>query len=151
IFSDHSKPNRGPHGSDISLPYIFLLGDKLRLNGRPERRGFMPYNCASTRLFLVLLGHGYFGLLVAAYACCPVYFHYENCTSVLKRRDWRDLIWSLSFLCQVSGTCLITSFSSTLESHWFVSLHCPDEPPADGSLTTISAGDLVHPAFARQL
>ncbi|PAA63300.1 hypothetical protein BOX15_Mlig033038g2, partial [Macrostomum lignano] len=130
-FLHHSKPNVAGTDPDISLPYIFLLGDKLPVEWGRKRRGFMPYNWQ----------HGYFWLLGPP-MLLPVYFHYENLYFLLKRRDWRDLIWSLSFF--VKFLYLFNHFFSSwwitfgfymliryLESHWFVACTQMSHLPMD--------------------
>uniref|UniRef100_A0A8C4EX68 acyl-CoA (8-3)-desaturase n=1 Tax=Dicentrarchus labrax TaxID=13489 RepID=A0A8C4EX68_DICLA len=73
--------------------------------------------------------HQYF-LLVGPPLLIPVYFHIQIIRTMISRRDWVDLAWSMSYYlrylcCYVPlyglfGSLALISFVRFLESHWFV-------------------------------
>uniref|UniRef100_A0A0E9XVY0 Fatty acid desaturase domain-containing protein n=1 Tax=Anguilla anguilla TaxID=7936 RepID=A0A0E9XVY0_ANGAN len=79
----------------------------------------MPYNHQ----------HQYF-FLIGPPMLIPVYFHIQIMQTMFFRRDWVDLVWSMSyylryFTCYtpfygVFGAVALISFVRFLESHWFV-------------------------------
>nr|AEV57606.1 delta-6 desaturase 3 [Muraenesox cinereus] len=80
---------------------------------------YMPYNHQ----------HQYF-FLIGPPMLIPVYFHIQIMQTMFFRRDWVDLVWSMSyylryFTCYtpfygVFGAVALISFVRFLESHWFV-------------------------------
>ncbi|ELU00137.1 hypothetical protein CAPTEDRAFT_108548, partial [Capitella teleta] len=82
----HAKPNVVAKDPDITVPYLYVLGDKMPVEWAQKRKGFMPYNWQ----------HGYFWALGPA-ILLPVYFHVENIYFVIKRRDVVDLLCSVLF------------------------------------------------------
>nr|WPS91100.1 front-end fatty acid desaturase group B [Hediste diversicolor] len=88
----HAKTNIFKKDPDITLPYAFLLGDKIPVQWGRQKRGVMPYQ----------FEHLYFWILGPA-TLVPIYFHLEILYFVFKRRDWpvfRDLIMIIGFFCR---------------------------------------------------
>merc|ERR1712012_438971 len=76
----HAKTNVFKKDPDVSLPYVFLLGDSMPKEWGEHKRGFMPYSQQAK----------YFWLFGPA-ALLPVYFHLEVLYFTFKRRDWKEL------------------------------------------------------------
>ncbi|XP_023930584.1 fatty acid desaturase 2 isoform X1 [Lingula anatina] len=118
-FQHHVKPNVYVKDPDITLPYVFLLGDKMPSWWGEKKKGFMPYQ----------FQHHYF-FLFGPPALLPVYFHIENLYFLFKRKEWWDLFWMLTFFTRWFhlygpylggwGTLGLYFFVRFLESHWFV-------------------------------
>uniref|UniRef100_A0A1I8G128 Cytochrome b5 heme-binding domain-containing protein n=3 Tax=Macrostomum lignano TaxID=282301 RepID=A0A1I8G128_9PLAT len=130
-FLHHSKPNVVGTDPDIGVPYVFLLGDKMPKEWGQKKRGFMPYNWQ----------HDYFWLLGPP-MLLPLYFHFENVYFTLKRRNLRDLMWTVSFFAKFFyvfnhffsswwGTFALYMFTRYLESHWFVACTQMSHIPMD--------------------
>ncbi|XP_077997494.1 acyl-CoA 6-desaturase-like [Glandiceps talaboti] len=118
-FQHHAKPNIISKDPDVSVPYLFLLGEKMPVMWAKKKRGFMPYQWQQDYFFL--LGPP---LLL------PIDFHIENLKCVFKWRLWGDLAWTIFFFTRFFmmytpflggwGTFGLYMFERFLESHWFV-------------------------------
>nr|WAY16336.1 front-end fatty acid desaturase group B iso2 [Platynereis dumerilii] len=82
----HAKTNVFKKDPDITLPHVFLLGDKIPRRWGLQKRGMMPYQYE----------HLYFWLLGPA-TLVPIYFHLEILYFIFKRRDWTDLTLMVAF------------------------------------------------------
>ncbi|XP_064646893.1 acyl-CoA Delta-6 desaturase-like [Lineus longissimus] len=117
-FQHHAKPNIVRKDPDINLPYVFLLGKVLPVQWALKKRGFAPYNWQQHYFFLV-----------GPPLLLPTYFHFENIYFIVKRRDWGDMFWMLSFFVKHFalygpimggwGAFWFYMFFRCLESHWF--------------------------------
>ncbi|KAM6937415.1 acyl-CoA Delta-4 desaturase-like [Xenentodon cancila] len=118
-FQHHAKPNIFRKDPDINMLGIFVLGATQPVEYGIKKIKRMPYN----------LQHQYF-FLVGPPLLIPVYFHIQIIKTMISRRDWVDLAWSLSYylryfscyipLYGVFGSVALLSFVRFLESHWFV-------------------------------
>lgn len=132
----HAKPNIIKKDPDVNVAYLFLLGEKLPRLWGEKKKGKMPYHYQHIYFF-------FFSPLLL-----PIYFVYENLYFVLKRGDYLDLFFTISFFYKM-GTCLspvlgsgwsvfwMFMFVRFLESHWFVwctqMSHIPNEVDFDGA------------------
>nr|AWC67986.1 fatty acid desaturase 6 [Sinonovacula constricta] len=134
-FLHHAKPNIIKKDPDVEIANIFVVGEVLpRLFGL-KKRGFMPYH----------FQHIYFFFFTPL--LLPFYFVFENLYFVLKRRDYWDIFFTLTFFYKMFAVlgpilgvwgALGTFFLVRLiESHWFVwctqMSHIPNEVDFDGS------------------
>ncbi|XP_071791216.1 acyl-CoA 6-desaturase-like [Asterias amurensis] len=118
-FQHHAKPNIVKKDPDITMPYLFLFGEKMPIKWASQKRGFMPYNYQQ----------GYF-FLIGPPLLLPIYFHTENLYHVITKRIWTDLAWTVFFfvrwfyfygpLLGGLGALGLYMFVRFLESHWFV-------------------------------
>ncbi|XP_063412479.1 acyl-CoA 6-desaturase-like [Mytilus trossulus] len=118
-FQHHAKPNVGKKDPDVDFPYLLLLGENFPVTWGKQKKGFMPYNQQQNYFFLTMPP-----LLL------PLYFHFENILFVFKRRDWVDLLMTVSFFGRYFylytqfwgawGVFGFYMFVRFLESHWFV-------------------------------
>ncbi|XP_060602023.1 acyl-CoA 6-desaturase-like [Ruditapes philippinarum] len=134
-FLHHAKPNIIKVDPDVEVANLFLLGETLPKLFGQKKRGFMPYN----------FQHIYFFLLTPL--LLPTYFVYENLYFVVKRRDYWDLFFTLTFFYRLFATlgpilgvwgCIaLFLVERCIESHWFVwctqMSHIPNEVEFDGS------------------
>nr|WDP79932.1 delta 6 fatty acly desaturase [Ruditapes philippinarum] len=134
-FLHHAKPNIIKVDPDVEVANLFLLGETLPKLFGQKKRGFMPYN----------FQHIYFFLLTPL--LLPTYFVYENLYFVVKRRDYWDLFFTLTFFYRlfatlgpilgVWGVIALFLVERCIESHWFVwctqMSHIPNEVDFDGS------------------
>ncbi|BFZ22003.1 hypothetical protein BsWGS_25042 [Bradybaena similaris] len=129
-FQHHAKPNVIKKDPDISLSWVFLIGDKLPVEFGKKKLGFMPYQWQHVYFFFLLPP-----LLV------PVYFHLEILYFCLKRKKWLELALMLCFCSRLLytytpffglwGTFAFYMAVRVLESHWFTWIsqmsHLPNE------------------------
>ncbi|KAH3770840.1 acyl-CoA 6-desaturase-like [Dreissena polymorpha] len=134
-FLHHAKPNIIKVDPDIKTANLFLMGDVLPKLWGEKKRGFMPYH----------FQHIYFLLLSPL--LLPTYFVYENLLFVIKRRDYWDLFFTVTFFWKmfgvlspvlgVAGTFWFFMFVRFFESLWFVwctqMSHIPNEVDFDHS------------------
>ncbi|XP_038071948.1 fatty acid desaturase 2-like [Patiria miniata] len=153
-FQHHAKPNVVKKDPDISMPYLFLFGDKMPVKWASSKRGFMPYNYQQSYFFLI-----------GPPLLLPVYFHVENLYHVFYKGIWTDLAWTVIFFVRLFvtygpllgglGAFGLYMFVRFLESHWFVWVtqmnHIPMEVDTDNQrdwLTMqLQATCNVHPSF----
>ncbi|MBN3303660.1 FADS1 desaturase, partial [Amia calva] len=119
-FQHHAKPNCFRKDPDINMhPLLFTLGKALSIELGVQKKKFMPYQHQ----------HRYFFFLGPP-ALIPLYFQWYVFFFAVKRRQWQDLLWMLSFyvrftLCYLPllglpaflGLFFVVRF---LESNWFV-------------------------------
>nr|AYG96561.1 fatty acid desaturase 1 [Lepisosteus oculatus] len=119
-FQHHAKPNCYRKDPDISMhPLLFALGKTLSVELGAQKRKYMPYQYQ----------HKYFFFLGPP-ALIPLYFQWYIFYFVVRRHQWQDLLWMLSFyvrftLCYLPllglpaflGLFFLVRF---LESNWFV-------------------------------
>ncbi|KAJ8349605.1 hypothetical protein SKAU_G00247350 [Synaphobranchus kaupii] len=119
-FQHHAKPNCYRKDPDVNLhPVPFTLGTTLSTELGAQKRKFMPYQHQ----------HMYFFLLGPP-ALIPLYFQWYIFYFVIKRHQWQDLAWMMSFyvrftLCYLpllglSSFITLFFFVRVLESNWFV-------------------------------
>uniref|UniRef100_A0A8C4F4C2 Fatty acid desaturase 2 n=1 Tax=Dicentrarchus labrax TaxID=13489 RepID=A0A8C4F4C2_DICLA len=118
-FQHHAKPNIFSKDPDVNMLHIFVVGATQPVEYGIKKIKYMPYHHQ----------HQYF-LLVGPPLLIPVYFHIQIIRTMISRRDWVDLAWSMSYYlrylcCYVPlyglfGSLALISFVRFLESHWFV-------------------------------
>ncbi|XP_051807616.1 acyl-CoA 6-desaturase isoform X1 [Acanthochromis polyacanthus] len=118
-FQHHAKPNIFSKDPDVNMLHVFVLGATQPVEYGIKKIKYMPYHRQ----------HQYF-FLVGPPLLIPVYFHIQIMHTMISRRDWVDLAWSMSyylryFSCYVPlyglfGSLVLISFVRFLESHWFV-------------------------------
>nr|BBL33566.1 fatty acid delta6 desaturase [Apionichthys finis] len=118
-FQHHAKPNIFRKDPDVNMLNIFVLGETQPLEYGIKKIKHMPYNHQ----------HQYF-FLVGPPLLIPIFFHIQIMQTMISRRDWVDLVWSMSyylryFTCYIPlyglfGSLALISFVRFLESHWFV-------------------------------
>ncbi|KAK2181952.1 hypothetical protein NP493_374g01029 [Ridgeia piscesae] len=130
----HAKPNCLRMDPDISVGYLFLMGDHLPVQLGRKKKGYMPYQQQ----------HNYFWLLGPP-VLLPIYFHLEVIYFIIKRRAWVDFAWMLCFyvrffymysrLLGAWGAFTLYMLERFIESHWFLfvtqSNHVPMEIDKD--------------------
>ncbi|KAF6025175.1 FADS2 [Bugula neritina] len=117
-FQHHAKPNVIKKDPDVSVPYVFLVGETMAKRWGQLKKGFMPYKWQT-----------YYFHLLGPPVLLPVYFHIEVLYFIFKRRDWMDLLFTFSFFTWwfTALTPVMGAWSSFklymlvrfLESHWF--------------------------------
>ncbi|XP_075913316.1 acyl-CoA (8-3)-desaturase [Petromyzon marinus] len=119
-FQHHAKPNVFRKDPDINMhPLLFALGKTLATELGEQKKKYMPYNHQ----------HKYFFLLGPP-ALIPLYFQWYIFVFAIKRKQWADFAWMLTFylrflVCYVpllglGGSLLMLAFVRFLESNWFV-------------------------------
>lgn len=119
-FQHHAKPNVYLKDPDITIPYVFLLGDVIPVKWGKKKWGKLPYNHQ----------HKYFFMLGPP-LLLPIYFHIEIVAYWLYFRQWKDLFVTLFYYLRfhfIFATILggfwpsffFYFFIRILESHWFV-------------------------------
>lgn len=117
-FQHHAKPNVIKKDPDVDIAFLFLIGDYIPKSWGSKKLGFMPYN----------FQHSYFFFLGPP-LLLPIYFHVENIFFVFKRRDYVDLLMTVTFFYKFFwlygpyyggwGAFGLYMFMRFLESHWF--------------------------------
>ncbi|KAK3083286.1 hypothetical protein FSP39_018599 [Pinctada imbricata] len=117
-FQHHAKPNILNKDPDVDIAYLFVLGDRVPRAWGLRKKGFMPYNFQQSYFFFI-----------GPPLLLPIYFHIENILFVFKRKDWVDLLMTVSFFFRFFwlyapffggwGTFAFYMFIRFLESHWF--------------------------------
>nr|QAY29224.1 fatty acid desaturase [Atherina presbyter] len=118
-FQHHAKPNVFKKDPDIYMLDIFVLGATQPVEYGVKKIKHMPYNHQ----------HKYF-FLVAPPLLIPVFYNFNIMKTMITRRDWVDLAWSMTyyfryFYCYIPlyglfGSLALMTFVRFLESHWFV-------------------------------
>ncbi|XP_028305023.1 acyl-CoA 6-desaturase [Gouania willdenowi] len=118
-FQHHAKPNTFMKDPDIYMLDFFVLGDVQPVEYGVKKIKHMPYNHQ----------HLYFHL-VAPPLLIPVFYNINIMQTMISRRDWVDLSWSMTFYLRyfwcyvpfygVFGSMVFYIFIRFLESHWFV-------------------------------
>ncbi|CAN0167170.1 unnamed protein product [Lampetra fluviatilis] len=119
-FQHHAKPNVFRKDPDVNMhPLLFVLGTTLATELGEQKKKYMPYNHQ----------HKYFFLLGPP-ALIPLYFQWYIFVFAIKRKQWADFAWMLTFylrflVCYVpllglGGSLLMLAFVRFLESNWFV-------------------------------
>ncbi|XP_043923380.1 acyl-CoA (8-3)-desaturase [Protopterus annectens] len=119
-FQHHAKPNCYRKDPDISMhPLLFALGKTLSVELGEQKKKYMPYNHQ----------HKYFFLLGPP-ALLPLYFQWYIFYFTVKRKQWVDLAWMITYYIRIAFTYipflgvkwfLIMFFLIRfLESNWFV-------------------------------
>eukprot|EP00658_Telonema_sp_P-2_P051870 TRINITY_DN3998_c0_g1_i1.p1 TRINITY_DN3998_c0_g1~~TRINITY_DN3998_c0_g1_i1.p1 ORF type:complete len:438 (-),score=94.72 TRINITY_DN3998_c0_g1_i1:325-1638(-) len=115
-FKHHSKPNVVRKDPDVSMGYVFLLGDEVPKKWAAAKRGFMPYHWQ----------HKYW-YFVGPPFLLPVYFHADVLQYVLSRNKGTDLLliaaaaarWLWLTDATIMETLTLYMFVRVIESHWF--------------------------------
>ncbi|XP_075996870.1 acyl-CoA 6-desaturase [Genypterus blacodes] len=118
-FQHHAKPNIFSKDPDVNMLGIFVLGDKQPVEYGIKKIKHLPYHHQ----------HQYF-FLVGPPLLIPIYFHIQIIKTMISRRDWVDLAWSMSYYLRflyfyfpfygLFGSLALITFVRFLESHWFV-------------------------------
>ncbi|XP_066556419.1 acyl-CoA 6-desaturase [Amia ocellicauda] len=118
-FQHHAKPNIFSKDPDVNMLHTFVLGKTQPVEYGIKKLKYLPYNYQ----------HQYF-FLIGPPLLIPVYFHIQIVQTMISRRDWVDLLWSVTYylryfscyipLYGVLGSVALISFVRFLESHWFV-------------------------------
>ncbi|XP_072277877.1 fatty acid desaturase 2-like [Pyxicephalus adspersus] len=118
-FQHHAKPNIFSKDPDVNMVHIFVLGDTQPVEYGKKKIKFLPYNHQ----------HQYF-FLIGPPLLIPVYFTVQIMKTMITRKDWVDLAWSLSYYTRffitfvpyygVFGSILLLTIVRFIESHWFV-------------------------------
>ncbi|XP_043923383.1 acyl-CoA 6-desaturase isoform X2 [Protopterus annectens] len=118
-FQHHAKPNIFKKDPDVNMLHTFVLGKTQPVEYGKKKLKYLPYNHQ----------HEYF-FLIGPPLLIPVYFHIQIVHTMISRRDWVDLIWSLSYYTRyfttyipffgIWGALAFISFVRLIESHWFV-------------------------------
>ncbi|XP_078113236.1 acyl-CoA Delta-6 desaturase-like [Sander vitreus] len=118
-FQHHAKPNILSKDPDVNMLHAFVVGATQPVEYGIKKIKYMPYHHQ----------HKYF-FLVGPPLLIPVYFHIQIIHTMISRRDWVDLAWSLSYYlrylcCSIPmfglfGSVVFISFVRFLESHGFV-------------------------------
>uniref|UniRef100_A0A8C9X4A4 acyl-CoA (8-3)-desaturase n=1 Tax=Sander lucioperca TaxID=283035 RepID=A0A8C9X4A4_SANLU len=118
-FQHHAKPNIFSKDPDVNMLHVFVVGATQPVEYGIKKIKYMPYHHQ----------HKYF-FLVGPPLLIPVYFHIQIIHTMISRRDWVDLAWSLSYYlrylcCSIPmfglfGSVVFISFVRFLESHGFV-------------------------------
>nr|BBL33564.1 fatty acid delta6 desaturase [Gymnachirus melas] len=118
-FQHHAKPNIFRKDPDVNMLSIFVVGETQPVEYGIKKIKNMPYNHQ----------HQYY-FLVGPPLLIPIFFHIQIMHTMISRRDWVDLVWSMSYylryfgcyipLYGLFGSVALISFVRFLESHWFV-------------------------------
>ncbi|XP_040184352.1 acyl-CoA 6-desaturase isoform X1 [Rana temporaria] len=118
-FQHHAKPNIFSKDPDVNMVHIFVLGDTQPVEYGKKKLKYLPYNHQ----------HHYF-FLIGPPLLIPVYFTVQIMKTMITRKDWVDLAWSLSYYTRffftfvpyfgVLGSIALLSTVRFIESHWFV-------------------------------
>nr|AOO19789.1 fatty acid desaturase 2 [Arapaima gigas] len=118
-FQHHAKPNIFSKDPDVNMLHTLVLGNTQPVEYGIKKLKYLPYNHQ----------HQYF-FLIGPPLLIPVYFSIQIMYTMVSRRDWVDLAWSMSyylryFYCYVPyygffGSIALVTFVRFLESHWFV-------------------------------
>ncbi|XP_040894518.1 acyl-CoA 6-desaturase [Toxotes jaculatrix] len=118
-FQHHAKPNVFKKDPDINMLNLFVLGNVQPVEYGIKKIKDMPYHRQ----------HQYF-YLVGPPLLIPFFYNIHIMYTMLSRRDWVDLAWSMSFYlryfcCYIPlygpfGSLVLISLVRFLESHWFV-------------------------------
>ncbi|XP_066439252.1 acyl-CoA 6-desaturase [Eleutherodactylus coqui] len=118
-FQHHAKPNIFSKDPDVNMVHIFVLGDTQPVEYGKKKIKYLPYNHQ----------HQYF-FLIGPPLLIPLYFTVQIMKTMITRRHWVDLAWSLSYYFRffytyipffgVFGAIALMNAVRFLESHWFV-------------------------------
>uniref|UniRef100_A0A8C5PXT9 Cytochrome b5 heme-binding domain-containing protein n=1 Tax=Leptobrachium leishanense TaxID=445787 RepID=A0A8C5PXT9_9ANUR len=118
-FQHHAKPNIFSKDPDVNMVHIFVLGDTQPVEYGKKKMKFLPYNHQ----------HQYF-FLIGPPLLIPVYFTVQIMKTMIARKDWVDLVWSLSYYTRFLftfvpffgffGSLAVLTVVRFIESHWFV-------------------------------
>ncbi|XP_041132733.1 acyl-CoA (8-3)-desaturase-like [Polyodon spathula] len=119
-FQHHAKPNCFRKDPDINMhPLLFALGKTLAIELGVQKKKHMPYQHQ----------HKYF-FLIGPPALLPLYFQWYIFYFAVRRRQWLDLAWMLSFYLRfalsylplLGGPATLALFFLVrfIESNWFV-------------------------------
>ncbi|XP_063293830.1 acyl-CoA 6-desaturase [Pelobates fuscus] len=118
-FQHHAKPNIFKKDPDVNMVHIFVLGDTQPVEYGKKKMKYLPYNHQ----------HQYFFLLGPP-LLIPVYFTVQIMKTMIVRKDWVDLAWSLSYYLRYFitfvpffgffGSVALLTIVRFFESHWFV-------------------------------
>ncbi|XP_039620113.1 acyl-CoA 6-desaturase isoform X1 [Polypterus senegalus] len=118
-FQHHAKPNIFKKDPDVNMLHVFVLGKTQPVEYGKKKLKYLPYNHQ----------HEYF-FFIGPPLLIPVYFHIQIMHTMISRRDWVDLVWSMTYYIRyfsmyapfygVLGSIAFISFVRFLESHWFV-------------------------------
>ncbi|XP_075693779.1 acyl-CoA 6-desaturase isoform X2 [Rhinoderma darwinii] len=118
-FQHHAKPNIFSKDPDVNMVNIFVLGETQPVEYGKKKIKYMPYNHQ----------HQYF-FLIGPPLLIPVYFTVQIMKTMIVRKDYVDLAWSLSYYTRFLitfvpffgffGSVALLNAVRFFESHWFV-------------------------------
>ncbi|XP_044125415.1 acyl-CoA 6-desaturase [Bufo gargarizans] len=118
-FQHHAKPNIFSKDPDVNMVHIFVLGDTQPVEYGKKKLKYLPYNHQ----------HQYF-FLIGPPLLIPLYFTVQIMKTMITRKDWVDLAWSLSYYARFFmtfvpffgffGSIAVLNAVRFFESHWFV-------------------------------
>ncbi|KAG8563757.1 hypothetical protein GDO81_016194 [Engystomops pustulosus] len=118
-FQHHAKPNIFSKDPDVNMVHIFVLGDTQPVEYGKKKIKYLPYNHQ----------HQYF-FLIGPPLLIPLYFTVQIMKTMITRKDWVDLAWSLSYYTRFLitfvpffgffGSVALLFAVRFIESHWFV-------------------------------
>ncbi|XP_036390751.1 acyl-CoA (8-3)-desaturase-like [Megalops cyprinoides] len=119
-FQHHAKPNCHRKDPDVNMhPLLFTLGTRLSIELGIQKKKYMPYQHQ----------HKYFFFLGPP-ALIPLYFQWYIFYFTIKRHQWQDLAWMMSFyvrftvcylpLLSLPSFIMLFFLVRFLESNWFV-------------------------------
>ncbi|XP_078472013.1 acyl-CoA 6-desaturase-like isoform X2 [Lampetra fluviatilis] len=118
-FQHHAKPNVFRKDPDVNMLHVFVLGRTQPVEYGVKKMKILPYNQQ----------HKYF-FLIGPPLLIPVYFHMQIISTMFKRRDWVDLVWSVTYYIRyfltytpfygLLGAMALIFVVRVIESHWFV-------------------------------
>lgn len=118
-FQHHAKPNIFNKDPDVNMVNIFVLGETQPVEYGKKKIKYLPYNHQ----------HQYF-FLIGPPLLIPVYFTVQIMQTMIIRKDWVDLAWSLSYYTRYFitfvpffgffGSIALLNAVRFFESHWFV-------------------------------
>nr|ALE14476.1 delta-6 fatty acyl desaturase 2 [Boleophthalmus boddarti] len=118
-FQHHAKPNIFSKDPDVNMVKVLVVGKVQPVEYGIKKIKFLPYNHQ----------HKYF-FLVGPPLIIPVVFHLQALYITLRRRNWEDLVWALTYYARyltcfvplygLWGSIALITFVRFLESHWFV-------------------------------
>ncbi|KAE8606931.1 hypothetical protein XENTR_v10010931 [Xenopus tropicalis] len=153
-FQHHAKPNIFRKDPDVNMVNVFVLGDTQPVEFGKKRIKYLPYN--HQHLYFFLIGPP---LLI------PIYFTIQIMKTMITRKDWVDLAWSVSYYARffitfvpfygVLGSLALLNAVRFIESHWFVWVtqmnHLPmvidHEKYKDWLETQLAATCNIEPSF----
>nr|AYG96558.1 fatty acid desaturase 2A [Pantodon buchholzi] len=118
-FQHHAKPNIFNKDPDVNMLHTLVLGKTQPVEYGIKKLKYLPYNRQ----------HRYF-FFIGPPLLIPVYFTGQIIYTMVSRKHWVDLTWSISYYLRffccfgpyygVLGSLAFLTFIRFMESHWFV-------------------------------